>query len=375
MKNILIMIHNLEGGGAEKVLKDLLDNIDNSKYKIDILLLERQGVYLKDIEEKYNVKSILKNRIKINNIILRKINSLIRRLIISLKTNRFILNTIVPNKYDIEITFLEGRCAKIISNRKNNAKKIAWVHTDLEKHRSLSIKEEKKVYGRFDKIVAVSNDSKKSIIKLYPMYESKIEVIYNPIDVKKIRSMAKLDKVEYKKDNINLVTVGRLSYEKGYDILLQVHKELINEGYNHKLNILGEGSQEYKLRDFIKKHNLEETVKLLGFKSNPYPYIYNADGFITSSRYEGLSLVTAEALVLGKPIVSTKCAGPTEMLDNGKYGILVECESTESLKSGIKEIISSKDSREYYSNLALERSRIFDITKTMKDIELLLDTV
>lgn len=375
MKNILIAIDSLVGGGAEKVLKDILENIDKSKYNIEILLINREGVYLNDIEKNYVVKSLNKSSSVDSNIILRKIKTFFRLIKINFMTSRFWADRVIDNKYDIEIAFLEGQCTKLISNRKNKSKKIAWVHIDLEKHRTLPSYIEKRAYNKFNKIIAVSKDSANSISKLYPICKDRIQVLYNPIDSNKIRNMAKEGQLDYQKSTINLVTVGRLDYQKGYDILLKSHKELIDEGYIHKLYIIGEGKEYDNFNKYIKKNNLSNSVKLLGFKNNPYPYIYDADAYVMSSRYEGLPLVIGETLVLGTPIIATKCTGPLEMLDHGKYGIMVECENVESLKSGIKKMIVSKQTMERYSNLSIERSKIFNIKNTMNEIEYLLDTV
>ena len=375
MKNILIAINSLVGGGAERVLKDILDNIDETKYNIDIFLLNKEGVYLEEIEKKYSVMFLNKERNMDVNVIFRKMQTQYIRSNIKLMTGKFGANRLLEDKYDIEIAFLEGPCTKLIANRDNKAKKIAWVHVDLEKHRTLPMKVEKKAYEKFDKIIAVSKDSARSVSKLYPMYKDKVEVMYNPIDVEKVRTMAKSEEMNYPKDCVNLVTVGRLEYQKGYDILLKAHKELMEEGYKYNLHMVGEGNKEKELRDFIKNNNLEESVHLHGFQRNPYKYIYNADAFVMSSRYEGLPLVIGETLSLGTPIVSTNCTGPSELLENGKYGILAECENIQSLKDAIKEIVSSSEKREKYGKLALERSKIFNINRTMQEVESLLDNI
>src|SRR5699024_10581407 len=136
-----------------------------------------------------------------------------------------------------EIAFLEGQSTKFVANRENKSKKIAWVHTDLEKHRKLRKSTERKAYGLFDKIIAVSNDSGKSIEKLYPEYKHKVEIITNPIDTEVIKKMAKIDEISYPNNVFNFIAVGSLKHVKGYDILLNAHEELIREGIVHHLYI------------------------------------------------------------------------------------------------------------------------------------------
>lgn len=376
MKKILIVVDTLNGGGAEKVLKDLLGNLDKSKYNIEILLKSKQGAYLKEVSENYKVMSLNKGRKKMSKIVmLKKLKSFYRILKTRLLSSSFISNKIIKDKYDLEIAFLQGWSTSFVANRRNKAKKIAWVHTDLEKREKFNLKKEKKEYSFFNKIIAVSKDSAKSIENLYPEYKNKIKIIFNPVDAKLIRTMSKEYNVEYPENRINLISVGRLKHVKGYDILLKAHKELIEQGIKYNLYILGEGSEKESLTKYIDKHELEDTVTLLGFKKNPYPYILNADGFVLSSRYEGYSLALAEAIVLGKPIVSTRCTGPKELLNNGEYGIMVESNNTHALRDGIKELILSEDKRNYYKEASLTRSKIFKMKDIIEEIEILLDNI
>lgn len=375
MKRILIMIDTLNGGGAEKALKNLLDNLDDKKYKIDLLLIYKQGVYLEEIEKKYKVMALNKGREKLsNNVILRKIKTLYLKCKTSILSSKLISNKIIPDEYDIEIAFLEGQSTRFIANRKNRAKKIAWIHTDLKKHRNYN-KNDEEYYENFEDIIAVSKDSANGFKNLYPMYSDKIKVIYNPINVEEIIINSQEVCLEYEKTNVNLINVGRLSYEKGHDILLQAHKQVIERGYKYNLYLLGEGREKKRITAYIQDNKLQETVKLLGFKKNPYPYIANSDGFIMSSRYEGLPLVLCEALVLGKPIIATRCTGPMELLENGKYGLMVECENVDDLSQAIEQLIIDKQKREDYSKLSLERAEIFKLDKTIREVENLLDKI
>ncbi|MGL4999420.1 MAG: glycosyltransferase, partial [Cetobacterium sp.] len=259
------------------------------------------------------------------------------------------------------------------ANHKTDAKKIAWVHTDLEKHRSMPIEKEREVYRKFDKIVCVSNASKQSVLNLYPEYKDKVEVIYNPIDKEEIIIKSKEQVEDIRNNKITLVTAGRLTKVKGYDILLEAHSQLLKEGLDYNLVILGEGELKAEFECFIQKKSIGKNTKLLGFKSNPYPYIKQGDIFVMSSRYEGYPLVLCEALTLGKPIIATDCTGATEILDDGKYGILAPIEDISALKNAMREMIQKEELREKYSQLAVERSSIFNIEDVMKQIEELLD--
>lgn len=377
MKKILIVIGSLGNGGAEKVLYDILRNIDLSKYKIELFLLENTGIYKEKIQKfEVNIDYLFRRRKDLfNNILYRKFKSLIIKIMKYFYCkNPFLIKKLKNKNYDIEIAFLEGDSTVLIANRKNNSKKIAWVHTDLNKYRVINNNLEKESYQKIDKIICVSGDSKKSILKLYPETKEKVQVIYNPVDKDNILKKSK-EKTEesFNKNKANIISIGRLVYAKGYDILLKSHNKLIKEELDYNLIILGEGPERKKLENYIKENGLENNTQLLGFKENPYSYLKKADIFVSSSRYEGFSLVVAEAMCLEKPIIATKCTGPSELLENGKYGLTAEVENIEDLAEKIKKLILNKELRKKYSKLSKERAEIFDIKKTMKEIEDLLN--
>lgn len=376
MKKLLFVIDSLNGGGAEKVLFDIFNNLSYEDYQVDLFLLRNEGVYLEKIKRNKKIKVNIEFLIPVRNYISKnKIYKKIRNGLGLVKIYfyckyPFLIRKLKNKNYDIEIAFLEGYSNMLIANRKNNSKKISWVHIDLEKHKIMGIsrKIERKSYKNIDKIICVSEDSKQSIIKLYPENKNKIQVIYNPIDKNNILEKSK-EKIEINKNKINIITVGRLSYQKGYDILLHSHNKLIKSGLDYNLIFLGEGSERKNMEKYIRENNLESNTKLLGFKENPYPYLKEADIFVSSSRYEGYPLVLCEAVCLEKPIVATSCTGPKEILEKGKYGLLAEVENIDDLAEKMKLMILGEEIRKKYSKLSEERSKIFDIERTMKEIE------
>lgn len=364
MKKVLFVMPNLIGGGAEKVLVDILNYIDSSKFEISLLLFNKEGIYLDRIPHEIKV-------ISIND----KIKFIPYKIWIRLYKYfpKLFYSIIVKEQYDTEIAFMEGYATNFIGNSTNkNSKKIAWVHTDLFKlHWTKNMflpGEEAKIYNKFNDIVFVSDDARVSFNKLFNENKATKKVIYNPIISDEIVKKANETDIEF--DEFTIISVGRLNKAKGYDRLINIHSELVKM-YPHKLLILGEGEERKKLENIIKDRGVEKTVELKGFVNNPYPYIKSADVFISSSRSEGYSLVVAESIVLEKAIISTNTVGPRELLDNGKYGLLCE-ESYEGIKNSLEKLLKNKELVKEYSELSKRRKQFFDYNSIINKIEKIL---
>lgn len=364
MKKILFVIDTLKGAGAEKVLVTILNNLDYSKYKVDLFLIFKYGVLLKYVPKEVNIISLFKS-----------FDYKAVKKIYSIMNHKMLYKKCVKDKYDIEIAFLDASPVFFVADSWNKkSKKIVWIHTDRLMSNAIVHKiQPENLYSKFNKIVCVSNQAKKAFISLYKnLSQSKLSMIHNPIESKYINQNISMEKFKF--DKITLVSIGRLSYAKGYDRLIYVHKRLIDKGFKHQILIIGEGEQKNKLIELIKKLRVEKTFKLLGYIENPYSIVSKTDGFICSSRYEGYSLALAEAMILGKPVITTKVSGPMELIDNGKFGLAVE-NSKAGLYKGIKKFILNENLRNYYSQKSIERKGFFDLEKSMKQIENLLDNI
>ncbi|GKX68073.1 glycosyltransferase [Inconstantimicrobium mannanitabidum] len=362
MKKILFVIDTLEGAGAEKVLINILKNMDYTRFEVDLLLIFKCGAFLKDVPKEVNILNIYNDY---KNKPFKKVYSIL--------FHRSIYKKVVKKQYDVEVAFLDASPVFFVAHSPNKkSKKIAWIHIDrLQSKPIIHRIQNEELYLPFDKIICVSNQVKESFSTLFKNIEDrKLKTIYNPIDSADI--MKKIDEKREERNLLTFTSVGRLTYQKGYDILLKVHKRLIDEGLVHKIEILGQGPEKDKLQEMIEQYNVKDTFILLGFQQNPYRIVNNSDGFICSSRYEGFSLAIAEALVLGKPVVSTDVAGPMELLDKGKYGLLVE-NTEQGLYEGLKKFILDEELRNKYAEKAMERREFFDIKKVMHEIEDLFD--
>ena len=372
MKNILFFIESLSGGGAEKVLVTLLKHIDYTKYRITLLTLVDTGILKNNIVfSKINYRTVIKES---DNPILKFWYKVKYKLIYHYLSTSLVNKWIIPQKgIDTYIAFTEGYCTKILTHTKKY--KIAWVHIDL-KALPWTINEgiyknkleEKNVYSNYNKVICVSNSVKRIMQEEYGLEH--VETIYNPIDsIEIITKSQEINDIDTSAV-FNLISIGRLVPQKGYDLLVPIISKLVKEGINVHLYILGTGAKKEQLESIIASEGINHNIHLLGFQENPYSIMKNMDLFVCSSRSEGYSLVIAEALTLGLPVISMNCSGPNELLDNNKYGTL--CENYEELYQAIRSAITDKN---YYLDLkekAAKRKDFFDITTTMKQIDQLL---
>lgn len=376
-KKILILIESLGGGGAEKVLATLLRHIDQSKYEVTLCPIVGTGKYVDEVKAFAHYQPMMTEPTSAFD---RMWYALKYKFAYNVLPMSWVYRLFVPKDNDIEIAFCEGFVTKLLASSTNKkAKRITWVHIDLKYNpwpQKLgvyqSVQEETACYSKYDNIICVSKTVEDSFKEVYGLGE-KVSTVYNPIDVQDIRKKGCESIPLYDKERLNLVTVGRLVHQKGYDILVRICKRLKDEGYRFTLRILGEGAQQDELQRYITDNGLQDYVKLLGFHPNPYPYIANSDIFVCSSRSEGYSLVIAESLVLGVPVISTYCSGPNELLAEGKYGKLVDIsEDGSALYQGLKQLMDDTSALAEYKTKAIERGKMFDIKGTMKAIENIL---
>jgi glycosyltransferase involved in cell wall biosynthesis len=374
---ILFVIDSLLGGGAEKVLTDIVKNLDKSKYQVTVLTIHNRGIYIDEIKEFSNYKYVFNNNLKNN-----KILQIYYRLLIKIATflpPKIIYKWFVRGKYDVEIAFLEGLSTKTIAGSTNNtSRKYAWIHTNVITHQWYANifrnnQEEEECYKKFNQILCVSNSVKAAFEEKFKLIDN-VKVQYNVVNEIAVRNLAiqSVDDIEIS-SKFKIVSIGSLSPQKGFDRLLRSFSKLISTGgFDCELWILGEGPERSNLEKSIYENNLNESVKLLGFKSNPYKYLAKCDLFVCSSYTEGFSTVTTEAIILGIPVVTTNCAGMHELLNDSEYGLITE-NSEEGLSNGLFNVLSNKEIYLHYKSKAIERSNDFKIKNRITEIENLLN--
>lgn len=369
MKTVLFVIPTLGGGGAEKVLVNLVNNLDKAKYDIEILTLFKNDTNLKFLNNDIRVTSCLKKQFKGN------------RIIFKLFSPKFLYKRLIYKRYDIVVSYLEGPGERIVSGCPfTDSKLVNWIHVeqhtlDVAASSYRSAKEFKDCLDKFDCTVAVSDTVKQDFENITHVSHD-FKVIYNTLEVDKIRKLAQEDvNIKFEPNSVNVFSIGRLTKAKGFDRLIRAHARLRGEGYNINLYILGNGELLDELKNLAKDLNVSDSVQFLGFHSNPYKFINHANLFVCSSRREGFSTAVSEALILGVPVVSTNCSGTHELLGNGnEYGIIVE-NSYEGVYSGMKKILSDSDMLSHYKIASEIRGKKFSTEATVKSVEDLFDSL
>lgn len=370
MKKVLFLINTLADGGAERVLVDLANGMDKTKFDVTIQTIVDTGQRKQELSGNVSYKTI----IKIHNPFIRKMLTAIITRVIPAK---FVYRMFVKNNYDIEVAFLEGLPTKIIAASDTNSKKFAWVHTDLIRYSdSFKIYSShtacKKVYEKFNKIIGVSEDVITQFKTKLDWAEDNTIVAYNVNNDEQIRELSKETIPDLKKkDVVTFISCGRLTVQKGFDRLIRIHKRLIDEKFKCELWIVGGGSEYDKLNDYITENNLTDSVILFGFQSNPYKYIANADVFVCSSNTEGYSSVVTEAIILQLPVITVKVAGAEEPKECLRYNILCE-NSEEELYEKMKYVLENPGViSEFKAELYKKRS-YFSMKKQVEKIEKIL---
>lgn len=368
MTKVLFFIPNLGGGGAEKVLVNLVNNMDKSRFDITLQTLFDMGVNKQFLHNDVKYKYVFKHHFPASTKVL------------SLFSPEFLYKHMINEKYDIIISYLEGVPARILSGNADSTKKVSWIHCKFDNSRTTAVgfrnlKEAKKCYKKFDITIGVSKD----IINYFTKatgYTGKTEVLYNTLESNEVysKSLEKVDDITFSKD-INICSAGKIEEVKGFKRLAKIHKRLMDKGIKNHIYILGIGSQQAEIEKYLDDNNLSNSFTFLGYKENPYKYISKCDLYVCSSYSEGLSTSVTEALISGTPVVTTLCPGMKELLgENNEYGLITE-NSTDGLYIGIEKLITDPKLLHYYKEKAKERSKFFSKENTVNAVQNMLESL
>lgn len=351
MRKILFAIGSLQIGGAETVLVDVINNIYN-EFDITVLLIEKRGELIDNLNRNVKIKYLTLSDNECSNFFMKKYNKIKRSLIYrylckNKKYIKRIYHKVLKEDYDVEVAFLAGAPSNIIKNSPNTkSKKIGWIHTTVTKDDTNTYKNYLSLTEGYDKIVAVSQASLDIFKNTFPNTSEKLLLIHNFVDTNKIISKSE-EKAEiaFLESKKNIVSVGRVSEEKGYDRILKIAK-----AFENKVNfyIIGKGDLKEKFEQQIIDNEIKNII-FLGIKKNPYPYIKKADAFLLSSRQEAYPTVVIEAMILNSTIIATKVTGVEEILKDYTNKILID-NNDNSLENGIEKWLESNSKKQKRNN-------------------------
>ena len=369
-KNILFVIHNLDAGGAQKSLVSLLNSFPLDKFKVDLMAIDPTGIFKDQIPLQVNFvnapKEFVCETAKIRSkrfwryvtpkLFLLKILTILRNHLRNKKSRsymshdqfyNFVWRNNIPNldgKYDIAISYLDSMNYYVIDHV-TAGKKILWCHNDYNKL-EYKASYDFNYYEKADRICTISELCLKSLEENFPLLRNKFEVIENISSAKMI--YAKANEIDEMRDSgdgfftderCKLVSIGRLSEQKGFDLAIDAAKILKIKGWNFCWYILGEGPLRKSLEERTEANAVSEYIKFVGIRSNPYAYIKRADVFVMPSRYEGKSIALDEAKILCKPIVVTNYPTVNDAIEDGRNGCITEI-SADSIANGIMRVLS-----------------------------------
>jgi len=333
MKQVLIFIESLQCGGAEKSLVSLLPTLNYKQLEVDLLLLKRGGIFEQYVPENVH---IIDFRQQVNPIIFRLYQTLFS---LRLRWNRLIgrhehgaetrwktmhrAYTPFPKRYDVAIAYQQGFPTYYIAAKVNADTKKAWANVDL-KEAGYDPPYNRPFYLQFDTVVAVSEHLQQMIAKdgFVPMDKTVVKRdLLNESLIRQMATQIPFEKPAYK---LTIVTVGRMVYQKGYDIAVETAAILRQNGLDFHWFFVGDGNMRSAVESLIREKNLNDYITLLGEQANPYPYMAAADIYVQTSRFEGFGLTIAEAKILNRPIVSTNFPVVYDQIIDGQNGLIAE---------------------------------------------------
>ncbi len=364
-KKLLFIMPSLSAGGGEKSLVNLLAHLDYKKYDVELFLLNHEGIFMEYIPkevhllplpESYKLFSLPLFQSIIQLAFQNKIKLMYCRMMFAIKNIKSKGSSINEQyswkyvaeslerlhiHYDTVIGFLEKTSTYFCVDKVNANQKIGWVHIDYDQL-GMDPKFDISYFDKLDHIVTVSEECANILKQRFPEQKDKVDVIYNIVSPHMIHQMAdqgEEDVYRHKKNEIIILSIGRLHYQKGFETAIKACSKLVSLGYHIRWFIIGEGEEREKLRDQIKKYRLQNHFFLLGLKSNPYPYIKQADIYAQTSIFEGKSIAIDEAKILKKPIVVTNFSTAKDQISDQFNGLIVKM-NVDGVVEGIERLIN-----------------------------------
>ena len=343
---ILFVIHDLSVGGAEKVLINLVNNMDYLKFDVTVLALFDEGVNKQFLNSKIKYRYAFRHAIRGNSHYMK------------LLSPKQLYRWLVSDEYDIVISYLEGPSARIVAGcPKNKTKIVSWIHCTYHNKEELAksfrdIKEAYKCYEKSDRMIFVSEEVKQAFIRYCPI-KCETHVLYNTNESEKIivKAAERIEEDLFKKNTFFWCGVGKIVPNKGFDRMIRIQRRLLEEGYDVQLLILGTGWQQKELENLCEENGVSNAVTFLGYQTNPYKYVSNCD------------------LEIFKKLIDV-CNDISEFDDCTSWEVGEGLE--EALYSGIKKLMDNPELLKHYKNMSIQRGKAFSTAETVNAVQNML---
>ncbi|WJH32305.1 glycosyltransferase [Paenibacillus sp. CC-CFT747] len=367
-QKLLFVMNSLNCGGAEKALVSLLEVIDYSKYEVDLYLFKHEGVFLKKLPSEirileepteYKYFDMPAKQAVINSLSSGKVSLTISRIqagfVFKRESNsarceqrvwKYVSKSLKPldQNYDVAIGYLEKNPIYFCIDKVKAKKVIGFIHSDYEKM-GMDSSLDQSYFKKLNYLVTVSERCKEILCENFPELQDKIQLMYNIVSPRAIMKLSFENASGFNKTHgKSIVSVGRLSYEKGFELAIEACRELVQGGYPVQWSVIGEGEDRAKLQRKIDEYGLQNHFYLLGLKENPYPYIKEADIYVQPSRFEGKSIAIDEAKILQKPIVVTNFPTAKDQITHGVNGWIAEM-NPKALSLAIRTLLDDEELR------------------------------
>lgn len=375
---VLVLHGHLSMGGEERVLLNVLKNLVELNYDVDLLITwnhKENNLFENEIPKKVNYEFLFNNYDGKSKIIKE-----IYRLWAKLTYLKKVEKIIKEKKYDIVIDYSSNLLK--YNNLDIKVPVFAWIHFSLtfgEKLSADKIEKYKKQYKKYDKILAICDTMRDEFVEILGMEKNKVELVYNPIDLEAIRKKAETIYKKYenylKQDYF--LQVSRLTEQKQPEHLVDIYYKLKQQGIKEKLYFIGNGEKIELIKQKIREYNLENDVVLLGQIENPYPFFKNAKLFVHTAKYEGLPTVLLESLTLGTPVVSYDCpTGPKDILgQNSEYGKLIPLNDKDTFVKEVYKLMKNDEKYENYRKISLVRADDFSLQNNKAKLQALIENI
>ena len=376
-KSILFVINSLGCGGAEKSLLSLLSLLDYDKYDVTLQMFRRGGMFEELLPPEVHIRKELDYTAFCSQSMAKQMLSFdLRRIAARVRTSLFLRSNAkkgsplhdaqaywkysaaaydpLPERYDVAIAWGQGTPTHFVAEKVRAQKKFAWVNADYE-----NVGHNKdfdcKYYAAFTGIICVSDKLCLTLQKAFPEYAAKMTTIYDINNPATIFTMADQPCSLLNRENLTLVTVGRLVPQKGYDIAAKAAWLLKKRNVKFHWYVVGGGDSAPIEKD-IAQYGISDCFTLLGAKANPYPYMKAADIYVQTSKFEGYCLTLAEARMLNVPCVTTNFDVVYAQMINGENGLVVEM-NAEAVADGIIRLATDQELYQHIKGYQIQEKK------------------